>query len=47
VTDNTDISLDNSTSNFDSLKLGDWVEARYIFGTKEAIKLACTTIVSS
>lgn len=42
VTTSTSISLNNSNCDFGQLQLGDWVEARYIYTTKEATKLSAT-----
>lgn len=42
VTSSTKISLNNFNCDFEQLRLGDWVEARYLFATKEATKLEVT-----
>lgn len=42
VTGSTSISLNNANCDFGQLQLGDWVEARYIYSTKEATKLSVT-----
>lgn len=44
VTDATKISLDNVSCSLDQLDVGDWVEARYDYWTKEALKLSGTSL---
>jgi hypothetical protein len=47
VTANTSISLDNVSCDLDTLGLGDWVEARYDWTTKNATKLSATSVPTS
>ena len=42
VTSSTSISVNNVNAEFSDIKLGDWVEARFIYSTKEATKLSVT-----
>lgn len=46
VDSNTKISMDNVSCDFEAIKLGDWIEARYVFSTKIATKLSGTSTVS-
>lgn len=42
VTSATKFSFLSGSGGFTEVKLGDWVEARYIFSTKEATKISVT-----
>lgn len=42
VTSSTSISINNVNAEFSEIKLGDWVEARFYYTTKEATKLSIT-----
>lgn len=44
---NTKISIDLVNCSFDTLKLGDWAEARYDWVSKTATKLSCISVPSS
>ncbi len=44
VTSATKVSLNNINCSMNQIKLGDWVEARYIWTTKEATKLSVTRL---
>jgi hypothetical protein len=43
----TNISIDAVNCSFDTLKLGDWCEARYDWTSKTATKLSCTSVPTS
>lgn len=42
VSKSTSISLNNVNCSLNEIKVGDWVEARYVWSTKEATKLSVT-----
>ncbi|MEI6467709.1 MAG: hypothetical protein WCQ89_23510 [Verrucomicrobiota bacterium] len=47
VTSSTNISVNLVNCGFDTLKLGDWAEARYDWVSKTATKLSCTAVPTS
>jgi hypothetical protein len=44
VTSDTNISFDNVNCDLTSIKLGDWMEARYDYSTHNATKLAGSSV---
>ena len=46
VDSSTKISMNTVNCAFEDLKVGDWIEARYVFSTKLATKLSGTSTVS-